>query len=110
MFNLKITVWNEFRHEKENETVQSIYPKGIHQAIAGFLTEEGYDVGTATLDEPEHGLTEDVLNATDVLVWWGHKAHEDVSDEIVEKVKERVLAGMGLIVYTLHTSLKYSKH
>ena len=86
MFNLKITVWNEFRHEKENETVQSIYPEGIHQAIAGFLAEDGHDVGTATLDEQEHGLTEEVLNATDVLVWWGHLAHEEVQDEIVERV------------------------
>lgn len=95
---LKVTVWNENRHEQINPVVSEIYPNGIHGTIAQFLTEAGFEVKTATLDEPEHGLTEEVLHQTDVLVWWGHMAHEEVADEIVEKVKQRVLGGMGLIV------------
>src|SRR5699024_2990612 len=95
---MKVTVWNEFRHEREDEAVIDVYPDGIHQVIAQFLNEASYDVGTATLDEPEHGLSEDVLNETDVLLWWGHLAYDDVSDKIVERVKRRVLDGMGLIV------------
>ncbi|MEW9669348.1 ThuA domain-containing protein [Ammoniphilus sp. 3BR4] len=95
---VKVTVWNENRHEQTSEAVRSVYPVGIHQAIANPLREEGYQVKTATLDEPEHGLTEDVLNDTDVLIWWGHKAHGEVRDEIVERVQRRVLEGMGLIV------------
>src|SRR5690625_6195237 len=90
---MKVTVWNEYRHEKENKTVSDIYPEGIHQTIAAFLQEAGYGTETATLDEPEHGLTDAVLNETDVLVWWGHKAHDEVQDEIAEKVKQRVLDG-----------------
>ena len=104
---LRVTVWNEFRHEKENPKVTSIYPDGIHQAIAdGLAKESEFEVRTATLDEPSHGLTPDVLDSTDVLLWWGHGAHAEVSDEIVEPVRERVLAGMGLIV--LHSG-HYSK-
>lgn len=95
---MKVTVWNENRHEQTNEKVQEIYPKGIHEAIADFLTKAGVDTRTATLDEPEHGLTEEVLEQTDVLVWWGHVAHHEVSDEVVTRVQQRVLAGMGLIV------------
>ncbi|MGZ9585464.1 ThuA domain-containing protein [Paenibacillus marinisediminis] len=95
---LKVTVWNENRHEQHNPVVGEIYPEGIHGAIARFLIEAGFDAGTATLDEPEHGLTDEVLNHTDVLIWWGHLAHEEVKDEIVNKVKQRVLDGMGLIV------------
>ncbi|PLS03217.1 ThuA domain-containing protein [Neobacillus cucumis] len=95
---LKVTVWNENRHEQKNPVVRDIYPQGIHGTIADFLKTEGFDTRTATLDEPEHGLTDDVLNNTDVLVWWGHLAHSEVKDEIVQKVKERVLDGMGLIV------------
>ncbi|WP_216827696.1 ThuA domain-containing protein [Alkalihalobacterium elongatum] len=95
---INVTVWNENRHEQKNPVVKDIYPEGIHGAIANFLDEEDIIVKTATLDTPEHGLTEDVLNTTDVLVWWGHLAHDEVDDEIVEKVKERVLDGMGLIV------------
>ncbi|MCP1122593.1 ThuA domain-containing protein [Bacillus sp. 3103sda1] len=95
---LKVTVWNENRHEQINPVVSEIYPNGIHGTIAEFLTKAGFEVKTATLDEPEHGLTDEVLHQTDVLVWWGHMAHEEVADEIVEKVKQRVLGGMGLIV------------
>jgi len=97
-----ITVWNEYRHEKTDEEVHAIYPSGIHQAIADFLSQAGYPVGTATLDQPEHGLTDDVLDQTDVLVWWGHMAHDEVSDAIVDRIQEHILAGMGLIV--LHSA------
>jgi len=96
--NIRVTVWNEYRHEKESEAISAVYPDGIHGAIAEGLREAGYDVGTATLDEPEHGLTEAVLAETDVLVWWGHKAHGDVDEGIVDRVQKRVLDGMGLIV------------
>ncbi|WP_064091849.1 ThuA domain-containing protein [Rossellomorea aquimaris] len=95
---LQVTVWNENRHEQKSEKVREVYPEGIHGAIASFLGESSFNVKTATLDEAEHGLTVDVLNSTDVLVWWGHIAHDEVSEEVVERVKQRVLDGMGLIV------------
>jgi trehalose utilization protein len=95
---INVTIWNENRHEQKNEKVRSIYPEGIHMAIAHYLNDQGLQTGTATLDEPEHGLTDDVLQNTDVLIWWGHIAHGEVKDEIVEKVQQRVLEGMGLIV------------
>ncbi|RKL67897.1 trehalose utilization protein ThuA [Salipaludibacillus neizhouensis] len=94
----RVTVWNENRHEQKNPKVREIYPEGIHGAIASFLKEESFEAKTATLDEPEHGLTDDVLNETDVLLWWGHLAHDEVSDTVVKKIHQRVLDGMGLIV------------
>jgi trehalose utilization protein len=99
MSDIRVTVWHEFRHEKRNEVVRSIYPDGMHTVIADGLKERGLtQVRTATLDEPEHGLTEAVLAETDVLTWWGHTAHREVDDEIVERVQQRVLQGMGLVV------------
>lgn len=95
---LNVTVWNEYRHEKQNARVAEIYPDGIHGAIARFLQAEGMNVQTATLEQPEHGLPAEVLDQTDVLIWWGHMAHNDVRDEVVDRVQQRVLAGMGLIV------------
>ncbi len=95
---IRVTVWNENRHEKKNPRVAEIYPDGIHGAIASVFAGQEFMVQIATLDEPEHGLTEAVLETTDVLFWWGHLAHGDVSDTIVERVKARVLAGMGLVV------------
>lgn len=108
---IRVTVWNEFRHEKTDEEIRKIYPEGIHSVIAGFLGEqEGFEVRTATLDEPEHGLTEEVLNNTDVLIWWGHKVHSLVQDAIVERVYNRVLQGMGIIVlHSGHASKIFSK-
>jgi trehalose utilization protein len=92
-----VLIWNEFRHEQINEKVRAIYPDGIHRAIGEGLGNE-LEISYATLEEAEHGLTEQRLNETDVLIWWGHKAHREVADEIVERVHKRVLEGMGLIV------------
>lgn len=95
---IRVTIWNEFRHEQTNEAVQKLYPTGLHTPIAQHLQQQGMQVQIATLDEPEHGLTETVLAETDVLIWWGHMAHHEVQDAIVTRVQERVLDGMGLVV------------
>ncbi|MFZ4775218.1 MAG: ThuA domain-containing protein [Terrimicrobiaceae bacterium] len=95
----QVVVWGEFRHEKKNPKVAALYPDGMHETIAAFLrNDSSLDVTTAWLDQEEHGLGGDRLDKTDVLVWWGHMAHGDVSDEIVAQVRRRVLEGMGLIV------------
>jgi len=96
---IKVTVWHEFRHEKSDAAVKKIYPEGMHAVIAAHLNkQEGIVAGTAVLDQPEHGLTREILAGTDVLTWWGHMAHAEVSEEIINRVQERVLEGMGLIV------------
>ena len=97
--SIRVTVWNEARHEQKNEKIAKLYPQGMHGAIANHLnTCAGISARTATLDEPEHGLTDSVLEKTDVMTWWGHIAHGEVTNEVAEKVHQRVLAGMGLIV------------
>jgi trehalose utilization protein len=106
----RILVWNEGRHEKANPLVAQIYPHGIHHAIAEPLRARGYSVETATLDDPEHGLTVERLAQTDVLFWWGHLAHHEVQDEIVARVHRRVLEGMGLIpLHSAHFSKIFQK-
>jgi len=96
---IRVTVWNEGVHEQKNERVKKVYPDGMHTVIArGLEAAGGFAVRTATLDQPEHGLTQDVIDNTDVLTWWGHMAHNKVEDEIVRRVHKRVLEGMGLIV------------
>ncbi|MEU4697502.1 ThuA domain-containing protein [Nonomuraea dietziae] len=102
---INVTVWGENVHEEREEEVRRRYPEGMHGQIARGLGDdlgERVRVRTATLQEPEHGLTEKVLAETDVLTWWGHAAHEEVSDEVVARVHERVLGGMGLLV--LHSA------
>ncbi|WP_338554994.1 ThuA domain-containing protein [Paenibacillus sp. KS-LC4] len=95
---IKVTVWNEFLHEKVHEEVLRVYPNGIHNALAAGIAADSFEIATATLDQPEHGLTEERLNNTDVLIWWGHMGHDQVEDAIVERVHKRVMEGMGLIV------------
>jgi trehalose utilization protein len=100
--SLRVTVWNEFRLERSSPQVGAIYPDGIHKALAAPLRGAGHTVRTATLDEPGQGLGGDVLETTEVLLWWGHQAHADVQDEIVNRIHARVLEGMGLIA--LHSA------
>ena len=96
---IRVTVWNEYQHERQEPAIAAVYPEGIHSAIAAFLGQEtDFTVRTATLEEPECGLTEEVLNDTDVLLWWGHMAHDKVPDEVAVRVQQAVLKGMGLIV------------
>jgi len=96
---IKVTVWGENIHENTNEDVRTLYPDGMHTCIAAALnTHAQISAGTATLQQPEHGLDMQTLDTTDVLCWWGHAAHDQVSDEIVERVLQRVWEGMGLLV------------
>lgn len=104
---IRVTVWNENVHEKTDERVRAVYPDGLHGAIAAALREDPeLEVSTATLDEPEQGLPDEKLNATDVLFWWGHAAHDKVDDALIERIAMRVREGMGLVV--LHSG-HYSK-
>ena len=111
MKKIKVTIWNEFYHEVHNETVKKIYPDGIHKCLGEFLGKEAdMEIQYATLEMPEHGLTEEVLNNTDVLIWWGHVRHDDVQDEIVQRVYRRVQDGMGLVLlHSAHASKIFRK-
>ncbi len=97
---LNIVIWNEYRHEKLEPEVAAIYPEGIHGCIKNFLQDdEKYDITLAALDDPDQGLSDELLNKTDILFWWGHIAHHEVSDTLTEKIRQRVYAGkMGLVV------------
>lgn len=108
---IRVTVWNEGRHEQTHEAVKKVYPDGMHTVIAKYLNDQpGITARTATLDEPEHGLTPEVLASTDVLTWWGHMAHHDVQDEIVDRVQQRVLEGMGIIfLHSAHFSKPFRR-
>ena len=107
---IRVTVWNENIHERRaGSRTEQLYPLGMHGAIAqGLRAELGADVQvrTATMEQPEHGLPQEVVDTTDVLLWWGHEDHPGVDDEVVARVHAAVLGGMGIIV--LHSG-HYSK-
>ncbi|MDD5897688.1 MAG: ThuA domain-containing protein [Clostridia bacterium] len=95
---IRVTIYNEFVHEKTDEAVRSIYPEGIHMALKQHLEDEEIHIKTVTLDDLPEGLSDEVLEDTDVLIWWGHIAHHKVPDEVAVRVQQAVLRGMGMIV------------
>ena len=105
---VRVTVWGENVHERnEPGCARSTRKACTARSPQGSeLLGDRVQVRTATLQEPDHGLTQDVLDDTDVLTWWGHIAHEEVDDAVVERVQHAVLGGMGLLV--LHSG-HYSK-
>ena len=106
----RVLIWNEYRHERKNDDVAAIYPHGIHETIAATLRDHGVDVRTVTLDDEHHGLTDENLTWADVLIWWGHIAHDEVSDDAVSRVHARVLDGMGFIaLHSAHFSKPFKR-
>jgi trehalose utilization protein len=102
---IRVLIWNEYQHELTDERVRAVYPNGIHRAIADFLGCEDIAVSTATLEEPNCGITAERLAETDVLIWWGHMAHDRVPDEVAFMVRDAVLSGMGAIfLHSAHHS------
>ena len=102
---IRVLIWNEFLHEKEDEQVSSIYPDGIHKAIGDFLAADDISIKYATLDDECCGITKEILTETDVLIWWGHMGHHLVPDEVAYLVRDAVLSGMGAIfLHSAHHS------
>ncbi len=107
---IRVTVWNEYRHEKRKEIVAKHYPNGIHNCIADFLAADDLEITTATIDEPEFGLPDELLENTDVLIWWAHTTHREIPDELVTKIFNRIQAGMGFIpLHSAHASKIFHK-
>lgn len=99
---IKVTIWNEFVHERDpkelGEKIRKIYPNGMHALLKEKLASPDLDIRLSSLEQPEQGLPDSLLNDTDVLLWWGHCAHAKVEDALVDRIQKRVLSGMGLIV------------
>ena len=110
---IRVTVWHEYRHERNTEgEAYKCYPNGIHAAIKDFLDKnDDMDVRICCLDDPDQGLPDEVLNSTDVLRWWGHGFHDEVNDELVDKIVKRVYReGMGFIgLHSAHHSKPFRK-
>lgn len=100
---IRVTVWNEYVHEREYPAIGAVYPEGIHGCLRRFLGRESdIAVTCVTLDMPHQGVTRELLAETDVLIWWSHARQEEITDETVRLVREAVHAGMGLIA--LHSA------
>lgn len=107
---IKVTFWHEFRHEKTKPEAKALYPDGLHAYLKSILECEDIEITLAALDDPNQGITDELLNNTDVLMWWGHMAHAEVNDELVEKIRQRVYAGMGFLpLHSAHHSKPFQR-
>ena len=105
---IRVLVWNEHRHERTSPEVAAIYPAGIHGTLAEPLRSAGFEVRTGTLDDADQGLTD--LGWADVLVWWGHIAHDELSEANVDRIQARVLGGMGFVgLHSAHYSRPFRR-
>jgi len=108
---IRVTIWNEFYHETTDERAKANYPEGIHEYLAKALAAEDLEITTAWLEkDEEHGLSEEVLANTDVMLWWGHCKHEQVRDDVAARVVARVQQGMGFIaLHSCHMSKPFTR-
>ncbi len=110
---IRVTVWNEYVNERSREDVKRIYPNGIHEVLIQGLDRvlgARVELRSAWLEQPEHGLSGDVLEQTDVLIWWGHSRHEQVDDAVVERLVHRVWEGMGpIVLHSGHASKPFRR-
>lgn len=108
--SLQVLIWNENQHEQIQPEVREIYPEGIHGTLRTMLSAEDLEISTATLDDENQGITDDRLSRTDVLVWWGHMAHDKVEDRVVECVSRHVNGGMGFVaLHSAHHSRVFGR-
>jgi len=101
-----VVVWSEGTAPK------NVYPKDICGAVAEGLKDlKDWEVVEAHLSDPNQGLPDDLLKRTDVLIWWGHRKHEQVSNVLVDKIVSRVKDdGMGFIsLHSSHFAKPYKK-
>ena len=102
---MNITIYNEFIHEKNEQRIADVYPKGIHEQLKSFIESDENKVTCITLDNIATDMTDELINSTDVMIWWGHMGHHLVPDEIAVKVQNAVLSGMGIIfLHSAHHS------
>ncbi len=108
---IRVTVWGENLHEHTNKLVAEVYPDTMHGTIAAALNRQaGISASTVTLQDIEHGLTSQKLAQTDVLIWWGHAAHGDVADAVVDRVVDAVWGGMGIVfLHSAHFSKPFKR-
>ena len=107
---IRVTFWHEFRHEKTKPEAKALYPDGLHAYLKSVLECDDIKITLAALDDPNQGITDELLDNTDVLMWWGHAYHKEVDDELVEKIRQRVYAGMGFLpLHSAHHSKPFQR-
>ncbi|MCB1210576.1 MAG: hypothetical protein KDK97_14695, partial [Verrucomicrobiales bacterium] len=97
---IHVLVWDE-RQPRQAEAYENFLGNEISKQLTASA--KGLELRSAALDDPEQGLTEENLKWANVLVWWGHARHKDVTDESVKRVMDRLLAG-DLDLIALHSA------
>lgn len=95
-------------HAKGSKAIKEAYPLGLGGTLKDYISQmDDVSVTLVTLDMPEFGLPDELLEKTDVLVWWAHVGHDAVPDELAHKIQERVLRGMDLSPCILPTFVSH---
>ena len=90
---------------QKSRMIHSVYPEGLMAPVIHALQQDpAIEVTYTTLYDPDYGLPEELLERTDVLIWWAHISHQAIPDWLSQKIVERIWKGMGFIA--LHSAHK----
>ena len=96
---IQVVVWDE-----QQEKQKRAYPNYLGNHIASHLQKnESLDVLSVNLNDPGQGLSDEVLENCEVMVWWGHVRHTEISLETSKKLIRRVKEGKLNLIF-LHSA------
>lgn len=102
---IRVLVWDE-----TGDAQKEAYENYLGKCIADQLSKNAaFSVSSATLNDKQQGIGTEVLNNTDVLIWWGHIRHGEIStakgQEIVQRIATGNLSFIGL--HSAHWSVPF---
>lgn len=96
----------------EGTEPEDVYPRGVRGPIADYLSEEtDIEARTRSIEDEDQGVSGDDLEWADVILWWGHLRHDDVTDETVDRIEEHVREnGVGFVsLHSAHYARPYKR-
>lgn len=96
---IHVLIWDEQQTEQ-----QEVYPNFLGNQLAKHLRkQEHLSVVVVTPDDPQQGLSDENLDQADVLIWWGHRRHKEITPETGQKIVARIQSG-DLQMIALHSA------
>jgi len=96
---VKVVVWDE-----QQPAQKQAYSSFLGNSVAEHLgAQPGISVRSVNINDPGQGLAGGVLDDCQVLIWWGHVRHAEISAETGRSIVERIKDGK-LSLVALHSA------
>ena len=93
---IRVLIWDE-QQPKQKQA----YDHYIGATLAKHLEKSNkFEIISTHIDAPQHGIDVATLDATDVIIWWGHVRHSEISisetKPIIDRIKDGKLSFIAL--------------